>query len=58
MWGEVAREDLTQALERAKQYAKDKNRLDDTKTVEEHFSEFVAEAINGYDVKFDAKYLE
>lgn len=58
VWEDVAKEDLQRGLERAAQYAKDMVRINDSKNAEEYFSELLAEAIKGGDMKFDTKYLE
>jgi hypothetical protein len=58
VWEDVAREDLNNAINRTKQYAMDMVRLDNTRTIEDYYSELLANSINKGDVKFDKRYLE
>ena len=58
MWEDIVKEDLTQALDRTVQYAKDMVRVNNARTMESYYSEMVAEAINNGGLKFDKKHLQ
>lgn len=57
-WEELASEDLNLALRRAQQYAEDMVKKNPGKTLEEFYSEKVAEAINKGGLKFDKTLLK
>ena len=58
IWHEIAIEDVTNAIKRMGTAAKDMHKLDDSKTVEEYYSETLADIINKGEIKFDPKYLQ
>jgi hypothetical protein len=58
VWEDVAREDLGNAIGRTKQYAMDMHCLDNSRSVEDFYSELLATMISKGDLKFDAAYLE
>ena len=58
VWEDVARESLEIALGRAKTYAEDMHKKDDSRSEEEYYSELLADAIKKGELKFDPKYLE
>ena len=57
-WMAFALEDLDRALKRLAVGAKDEHKINDSKTVEEYYSENLADQINKAEMLFDSKYLK
>ena len=57
-WVNVAVEDITRGLKRLAEAASDLHKIDDSKTIEEYYSEILANVVKEADVKFDPKYLQ
>ena len=57
-WLNMALEDVARGLKRLARAAKDENLIDDSKTVEEHYSENLAKEIKEVEIEFDLKYLQ
>ena len=57
-WVKLAVEDVERGLERLATAAKDEHKIDPTKTVEEYYSETLAEIIKGAEIKLDPKHLQ
>lgn len=56
-WADLATEDLSRALSRTAQYARDMMKQETGRTAEDYYSEKVADAIKKGEFKFDPKYL-
>ena len=58
IWMTAASEDIEHGLARLATAAEDSHRIDDSKTVEEYYSEKLAELIQSGRIRFDPSYLQ
>lgn len=57
-WVNLAMEDVARGLERLAMAAKDLNKIESSKSVEEYYNEMLAEVLKAAQIQFDLKYLE
>lgn len=57
-WTNVAKEDIERGLQRLATAARDEHQIDGSKTVQDYYSEKLAEVIKRAEIKFDVTYLQ
>lgn len=57
-WVSLAKEDISRGLERLARAAKDLHKIDESVSVEQYYSENLAEVLKEAEIKFDPKYLQ
>lgn len=57
-WKENAIQETHQGLRRIARAAKDHNKIDPTKSVEEHYGEILSKVLKEAEIKLDPKYLQ
>jgi hypothetical protein len=57
-WGQLAIEDMENALKRLVMLAKDEHAADQSKSVEAYYSEYLAKIIKEAEIEFDLNYMK